>query len=65
MSKSTLKLKYFNIFNLTNYFQSLSDDIMQDEEDIIDIINGLNMEELMSIVSKIDFDNKSIVILKK
>ena len=35
------------------------------EEDIIDIINGLNMEELMSIVSKIDFDNKSIVILKK
>ena len=38
MSKSTLKLKHFDIFNLTNYFQSLSDDIMQDEEDIIDII---------------------------
>ena len=35
------------------------------EEDIIDIINSLNMEELMSVVSKIDFDNKSIVILKK
>ena len=35
------------------------------EEDIIDIINSLNMEELMSAVSKIDFDNKSIVILKK
>ena len=32
---------------------------------IIDIINSLNMEELMSVVSKIDFDNKSIVILKK
>lgn len=44
MSKSTLKLKYFNIFNLTNYFQSLSDDIMQDEEDIIDIIYEASQE---------------------
>ena len=38
MSKSTLKLKYFNIFNLTNYIQNLNDDILQDEEDIIDMI---------------------------
>ena len=38
MSKSTLKLKYFNIFNVTNYYQNLNDDIMQEEEDIIDII---------------------------
>ena len=38
MSKSTLKLKKFNIFNLNDYYKSLSDDIMQEEEDIIDII---------------------------
>ena len=44
MSKSTLKLKHFNIFNLSNYYQSLSDDIMQDEEDIIDIIYEASQE---------------------
>ncbi len=38
MSKSTLKLKKFNIFNLNDYYKSLSDDILQEEEDIIDII---------------------------
>ena len=38
MSKSTLKLKIFNIFNLNNYYKSLSDDILQEEEDIIDIV---------------------------
>ena len=38
MSKSTLKLKYFTIFNVTSYYQNLNDDIMQEEEDIIDII---------------------------
>ena len=34
-------------------------------EDIIDIINSLNIDELNEIVRKIDFDNKSIVVLKK
>jgi hypothetical protein len=38
MSKSTLKLKHFEILNLTNYFQQLNDDILQEEEDIVDII---------------------------
>ena len=38
MSKSTLKLKKFNIFNLNDYYKSLNDDILQEEEDIIDII---------------------------
>ena len=38
MSKSTLKLKIFNIFNLNDYYKNLNDDILQEEEDIIDII---------------------------
>ena len=38
MSKSTLKLKKFNIFNLNEYYKNFNDDIMQEEEDIIDII---------------------------
>jgi hypothetical protein len=38
MSKSSLKLKHFEILNLTEYFKDLNDDILQEEEDIIDII---------------------------
>ena len=38
MSKSTLKLKNFNIFDLNSYYKTLNDDILQEEEDIIDII---------------------------
>ena len=33
-------------------------------EDIIDIIKSLNINELMSIIKEIDFNNKSTVILK-
>ena len=35
------------------------------EDNIIDIINSINIDELKEIVKKIDFNNKSIVILKK
>ena len=35
------------------------------EDNIIDIINSINIDELNDIVKKIDFNNKSIVILKK
>ena len=35
------------------------------ESEIIPIIKSLNMKELKEIVSKIDFKNKSVVILKK
>ena len=35
------------------------------EDNIIDTINSLNIDELNDIVKKIDFNNKSIVILKK
>ena len=38
MSKSTLKLQKFNIFDLNSYYKTLNDDILQEEEDIIDII---------------------------
>ena len=38
MSKGTLKLKKYNIFNLNDYYKSLNDDILQEEEDIIDVI---------------------------
>ncbi len=44
------------------------DNIMFDnkiETDIVDIIRSLNIDELNEIVKKIDFNNKSIVILKK
>ena len=35
------------------------------EDNIIDMINSVNVDELNEIVKKIDFSNKSIVILKK
>ena len=35
------------------------------ETEIISLIESLNIEELNSVVEKIDFNNKSIVILKK
>ena len=38
MSKSALKLKHFEIFDLNSYFQQLSDDVLEPEEDIVDII---------------------------
>lgn len=38
MSKSSLKLKHFEIINLNTYFQQLNDDMIQDEEEIVDLI---------------------------
>lgn len=38
MSKSSLKLKHFEVINLNVYFQQMYEDIMQEEEDIVDII---------------------------
>ena len=35
------------------------------ETDIVGIIRSLNLDELNEIVKKINFNNKSIVILKK
>ena len=37
----------------------------QIEKDIIPIIESINIDELKTIIKAIDFDNKSIVILKK
>lgn len=58
----------FSYENIEMVNEMIVDNIIFDgkiEEDIIDIIDSLNMEELMMIVDKIDFDNKSIVVLKK
>ena len=35
------------------------------ESDIISMIESLNIDELRDIIKKINFDNKSIVVLKK
>ena len=66
--KVLISNEVFSYENIEMVNEMIIDNIIFDdriEEDIIDIINSLNMEELMSVVSKIDFDNKSIVILKK
>jgi hypothetical protein len=34
-------------------------------EDVIGLINSLNIQELNEIARKIDFSNKSIVVLKR
>jgi hypothetical protein len=34
-------------------------------DDVIGLINSLNIQELNDIVKKIDFSNKSIVVLKR
>ena len=51
-----------------SYENIIIDNILFDgriETDIIDIINSLNIDELNEVASKIDFNKKSIVILKK
>ena len=66
--KVLISNEVFSYENIEMVNEMIIDNVIFDgriEEDIIDIINSLNMEELMSVVSKIDFDNKSIVILKK
>ena len=57
MSKSSLKLKYFEILNLNSYYQQAGDDILNDEEDIIDIVFETSKE------SKFTFN--FLVILSK
>ena len=54
------------------YVESVNDMIIDNiifdgkiETDIVDMIRSLNMEELNEIVKKIDFKNKSVVVLKK
>ena len=66
--KVLMSNEIFSYENIEMVNEMIVDNIIFDgriEEDIIDIIDSLNIDELMDIASKIDFDNRSIVILKK
>ena len=66
--KVLISNEIFSYENIEMVNEMIVDNIIFDgkiEEDIIDIIDGLNIDELMDIASKIDFDNRSIVILRK
>ena len=58
----------FSYENIEMVNEMIIDNIIFDgkiETDIIGIINSLNIDELNEVVKKIDFDKKSIVLLKK
>lgn len=66
--KVLISNEIFSYENIEMVNEMIVDNIIFDgkiEEDIIDIIDGLNIDELMDIASKIDFDNRSIVVLRK
>lgn len=66
--KVLISNEIFSYENIEMVNEMIVDNIIFDgriEEDIIDIIDGLNIDELMDIASKIAFDNRSIVVLKK
>ena len=66
--KVLISNEIFSYENIEMVNEMIVDNIIFDgkiEEDIIDIIDSLNIDELMDIASKIDFDNRSIVILRK
>lgn len=66
--KVLMSNEIFSYENIEMVNEMIVDNIIFDgkiEEDIIDIIDGLNIDELIDIASKIDFDNRSIVILRK
>ncbi len=66
--KVLISNEVFSYENIEMVNDMIVDNIIFDnkiETNIIDIIKSLNIEELNNIVKKIDFDNKSIVILKK
>ena len=66
--KVLISNEIFSYENIEMVNDMIIDNIIFDEKietNIIEIIKSLNMDELNDIVSKIDFDKKSIVILKK
>lgn len=66
--KVLMSNEIFSYENIEMVNEMIVDNIIFDgkiEEDIIDIIDDLNIDELMDIASKIDFDNRSIVVLRK
>jgi len=66
--KVLISNEIFSYENIEMINDMILDNIIFDnkiETDIISIIESLNVDELNEIISKINFDNKSIVILKK
>lgn len=66
--KVLISNEVFSYENVEMVNDMIVDNIIFDnhiEEDMISLIEDINMEELNNIVKKIDFNNKSIVILKK
>ena len=66
--KVLISNEIFSYENVEMVNDMIVDNIIFDnkiETDIVGIIRSLNIDELNEIVKKIDFDNKSIVILKK
>ena len=66
--KVLISNEVFSYENIEMVNDMIVDNVIFDnkiEDNIIDIINSINIDELNDIVKKIDFNNKSIVILKK
>ena len=66
--KVLISNEIFSYENVEMVNDMIVDNIIFDnkiETDIVGIIRSLNLDELNEIVRKINFDNKSIVILKK
>ena len=66
--KVLISNEVFSYENIEMVNDMIVDNIIFDnriEDNIIDIINSINIDELNNIVKKIDFNNKSIVVLKK
>ena len=66
--KVLISNEVFSYENIEMVNDMIVDNIIFDnkiEEDMIGLIDSLNIDELNEIVNKIDFSNKSIVILKK
>lgn len=64
--KVLISNEIFSFENVEIINEMIVDSIIFDnhiEEDIIDIINSLNINEINSIIKKIDFDNNSIVVV--
>ena len=66
--KVLISNEVFSYENIEMVNDMIVDNIVFDnhiEENIIELINSINIDEMNEIIKQIDFDNKSIVILKK
>ena len=66
--KVLISNEVFSYENIEMVNDMIVDNVIFDNtvyDDIMDLIKNLNMKEMLDIVKKIDFNNKSIVILKK